>query len=80
MKQLIVVVLTIAVATCSAQEPIIIDKTKIDWKNYSELFQDSSKTKFVDKFSFLENVDMYEITYLSDGLKIESFAAGATPY
>jgi len=75
MKQLIVIILTIVITSCNAQEPIIIAKTKIDWKNYSGLFQDSLKIKFTDKFSFLENVDMYEITYLSDGLKIESFAA-----
>lgn len=67
--------LTLVYSSCLAQESTIVSKTKIDWTDYKDLFQDSQKTKFIDKFSFLENVEMYEITYISDGLKIQSFAA-----
>ena len=35
----------------------------------------SKKEHFLRNFIFWGNVDMYEITYLSDGLKIQSFAA-----
>ena len=75
MKQLITLIFAITLISCNAQEPLITEKTKVDWKKYPKLFQDSTMTKFVEKFHFLENVDLYEITYMSDGLKIESFAA-----
>jgi len=58
-----------------AQENLIVEKSKISWQDYDGLFQDSTKSKFIEKFDFLANIDMYEITYLSDGLKIESYAA-----
>ena len=61
--------------SCVAQENLIVDKTKINWNEYDGLYQDSTKTKFIEKFHFLENIDLYEITYLSDGFKIESYAA-----
>lgn len=75
MKTLLILILTTTFTWCSAQESIIVEKAKIDWKSYPGLFKDSTKTKFNEKFHFLENVDMYEITYLSDGLRIQSFAA-----
>lgn len=76
MKQLLFFTLLILnLSTCLAQKSLIVDKTKVNWKDYPTLFTDSTMTSFIDKFYFLSNVDVYEITYLSDGLKIESFAA-----
>lgn len=75
MKQLLIILISIFATSCFAQESIIVDKTKIDWTDYQELYEDALKTKFTEKFHFLENVDMYEITYWSDSLKIQSFAA-----
>lgn len=76
MKQLLFLsLLVLNLSSCMAQESLIVDKTKVNWEDYPTLFTDSTKTTFVDKFHFLANVDLYEITYLSDGLKIESFAA-----
>jgi len=60
---------------CNAQISDIVSKEKVNWQAYPRLFKDSSKTEFVDPFHFLANVEVYQITYLSDGLKIESFAA-----
>jgi hypothetical protein len=58
-----------------AQESIIVEKTKINWKDYPELFLDKDRSEFKDNYQLLAYVDMYEITYLSDGLKIQSYAA-----
>lgn len=58
-----------------AQESVIIEKTKINWKDYPELFSDMNKNEFTDEYCLLAKVDMYEIIYLSDGLKIQSYAA-----
>lgn len=75
MRYLLLLAFSLSVASCNAQESLIVEKTKINWKDYPSLFQDSTKTNFLNGYSFLEKVDMYEITYLSDGLKIQSFAA-----
>ncbi len=58
-----------------AQKFVILEKTKINWKDYPELYSDIDKNEFTDKYKLLTNVDIYEITYLSDGLKIQSYAA-----
>lgn len=75
MKYQILIIFALLFASCNAQEPLIIEKTKIEWKDYARLYKDSLKTQLIDGYDFIENVDMYEITYLSDGLKIQSFAA-----
>jgi len=75
MKNFILLFLLCSFNACSAQNSLIVEKTKVNWQDTDGLFQDSTKTQFVDRFHFLENIDMYEITYLSDGLKIESWAA-----
>ncbi len=76
MKRFLVIVhITASLFSCTSQESIILEKKKINWQDYPVLFSDSTKTTFIDKFHFLRSVDMYEITYLSDGLKIQSFAA-----
>lgn len=75
MKQLILFFLILSIYPCAAQESLIVQKTKIDWTDYPNLFEDDSKTKLKEEISFFANIDFYEVTYLSDGLKIQSFAA-----
>jgi len=75
MKNIFLLFFLISYSSCVAQENLIVEKTKVNWVETDGLFQDATKTTFIEKFHFLENVDMYEITYLSDGLKIESYAA-----
>ena len=75
MKHYITLILGFSVNFCFAQESIILEKNKIEWKDYSSIFEDSENREFVNGFQFLENIDIYEITYLSDGLNIQSFAA-----
>ena len=75
MKQTILLLLVLINFSCQAQDTRIIEKQKIDWEEYEGLYENYDEKKFSEKFHFLENVDMYEITYLSDGLKIQSFAA-----
>lgn len=75
MKQTILLLIALINFSCNAQESIIVEKQKINWDEYEGLYENFDEKKFSSKFHFLENVDMYEITYLSDGLKIQSFAA-----
>ncbi|WP_299214791.1 prolyl oligopeptidase family serine peptidase [uncultured Aquimarina sp.] len=76
MKHILVFILIVTnLFSCTSQESIILEKKKINWQDYPDLFTDNKQTTFIDKYHFLENVDMYEITYLSDGLKIQSFTA-----
>ncbi|MEM1125000.1 MAG: alpha/beta fold hydrolase [Bacteroidota bacterium] len=58
-----------------AQESAIIRMEKVDWQAEPKLFVDEAKTVFQPTYEFLSSVEMYEFTYLSDGLKIEDFAA-----
>lgn len=58
-----------------AQESRIVEKKKIDWRDYKGLYENYEEGQLLKKFQLLDQVDMYEITYLSDGLKIQSFAA-----
>ena len=58
-----------------AQGPLIIEKKKINWEDYPKLYANKEEGVFKEKISFLEGIDMYEITYMSDGLKIQAFAA-----
>lgn len=75
MYKLIIFTFAIVSISCQAQESLILEKSKINWKDYKGLYEDYEADKFLPKFHFLEKVDLYEITYLSDGLKIESYAA-----
>ncbi|MBW1294385.1 alpha/beta hydrolase family protein [Aquimarina litoralis] len=77
MKRILILLLLICnFSACSSQEEsLIIEQQKINWKDYPNLYTDQSKSKFKDRLHFLENVDMYEISYMSDGLKIQAFAA-----
>ena len=75
MKQIILILVTLLNFSCTAQEARIVEKQKINWEDYEGLYENYEEKKFSEKFHFLENVNMYEITYLSDGLKIQSFAA-----
>lgn len=75
MKQTILLLIALINFSYTAQETLIVEKQKINWEDYEGLYENFDEKKFSEKFHFLENVDMYEITYLSDGLKIQSFAA-----
>ena len=75
MKQTILLLIILINISCTAQESLIVDKQKINWEDYEGLYENFEEKKFSEKFHFLENVDMYEISYLSDGLKIQAFAA-----
>jgi dipeptidyl aminopeptidase/acylaminoacyl peptidase len=58
--------------SCQTKEDLILSKKKLDWKKYSFLYE---KGEFKKEFEYLDQIDFYEVTYLSDGLKIESYAA-----
>jgi len=75
MKQFILLFVLLTCQSCSAQESIILEKKIIEWKDYEFLFENVEEGIFKPEISFLEDVNLYEITYLSDGLKIESYAA-----
>lgn len=61
--------------SCRSQTSVILEKTKIDWQQYPNLFADIDKTIYKAHFQFLSKLDFYEIMYESDGLQIQSFAA-----
>ena len=75
MKQTFLLLLVLLNISCTAQESLIVEKQEINWEDYEGLYDNFEEKIFSQKFHFLENVDMYEITYLSDGLKIQAFAA-----
>lgn len=62
-------------SSCKSQESIIIEKRKINWQNYNHLYEDDEKEVFRKPYSDLENTEVFEIIYLSDSLKIQSFVA-----
>ncbi len=75
MRILIILIISFNLISIQAQESVIVEKTKINWKDYPELYSNNDRIEFIDEYHFLANVDMYKIIYLSDGLKIESYAA-----
>jgi len=74
-KIITILILSVNLISSQAQESFILEKTKINWKDYPMLFSDKDGNEFKDEYRLLVNVDMYVITYKSDGLKIESYAA-----
>lgn len=74
-KILAILIISFNLITSHAQESIILKKIKVNWKDYPKLFSDKNRSEFTDEYALLANVDIYIITYLSDGLKIESYAA-----
>lgn len=72
---LVLIIIVFNFGSCSSQESLIIEEQKINWQDYPHLYSDNTKSTFKNKLHFLENIDMHEITYLSDGLKIQAFAA-----
>lgn len=76
MKQLFLfMIIILSVSFSHAQTPRIISQKKVDWKNFPKLYLDFEKEQFIKPFSALAEVDVTEITYWSDSLKIEAFAA-----
>lgn len=58
-----------------AQQSLIIEQNKVFWKNYPKLYKDIQKEEFIAPFYFLKDVEVEEISYWSDGLKIEAYVA-----
>lgn len=62
-------------SNCLAQPALLVENKKIDWQQYHQLFKDEKKEIPIDKFSHIQHVELSEITYYSDDLKIEAFMA-----
>lgn len=64
------------VLIAQGQELKIIEKTKINWDDYAEIvYLDKTEKTFKKSYKRLKSIDIFKIKYLSDGLKIEAFAA-----
>lgn len=74
-RTFILTILCLTTSILQAQTPRIISKNKVDWKQFPKLYTDINKEQFIKPFSALSEVDVEEITYWSDSLKIEAFAA-----
>ena len=75
MKKFSFLILVFIGFSAIAQEPLIIEKKKINWEDFPTLYSNYEEGLFKKGVSFLEGIDMYEITYMSDGLKIQAYAA-----
>ena len=60
---------------CCGQQALLVENKKINWREYGQLYKDEKKEIPLDKYSHIQQVEMSEITYLSDGLKIKAFMA-----
>lgn len=74
-KKFSLILFVILACSCEAQVSRVVEKSKVNWNDYDFLFEEVGNSEFKEAWKFLEDVEMYEITYMSDGLKIESFAA-----
>ncbi|BDS15049.1 alpha/beta hydrolase family protein [Aureispira anguillae] len=74
-KSLLLIALSLSVHFLYAQKSLIISQNKVDWKKYPKLYKDFDNNQFIDLFSFLEEVEVEEITYRSNDLKIEAYVA-----
>ena len=67
------------ITTCNAQESKLLLNRKLvsnlsESPIYSRLTEEvNGKIKWKEKFKYLENIEIFRITYLSDGLKINGF-------
>lgn len=75
MKQLTILLLVLITQICISQESIIVENKKIEWKDYDFLYENKVEGIFKPQIDYLNEVDLYEITYQSNGLNIESYAA-----
>lgn len=76
MKTLLISLLQlVAVVYLQAQTPRIIHQETVDWTAYPKLYANLEQEEFITPFSALSTVEVHQITYWSDGLKIEAFAA-----
>ncbi|MCD9621632.1 alpha/beta hydrolase family protein [Tenacibaculum maritimum] len=58
------------------QEVKIIEKEKVNWSDYAVKVYKNQKEKIFKKpYKRLDSIDIFKIKYLSNGLKIEAFAA-----
>ncbi|MEO1513603.1 MAG: prolyl oligopeptidase family serine peptidase [Bacteroidota bacterium] len=81
MKYINILLLLLFLANCQAQsDKLLLDKQLIaDWSKYpiySRLVQDyDGVPKWKKKFRYLDSIEVYRITYLSDGLQIKGLLA-----
>jgi len=76
MKNFILLFLTLFVFDALfAQQSLILEQQLIDCKNHPQVFQEEQQGLFKAPFQALERIDIYEITYRSDSLAIQAFAA-----
>ena len=81
MKHLYYLLILLCCFSCKAQEPDLLLEKKLisDWSEYpiySYLTQTvNEKTEWKPEFTYLDSIEVYDITYLSDGLKIKGFMA-----
>lgn len=77
MKHLIILVLLILFTNCEAQETKLLLNQKLisnlsEISIYSRLTQEiNGQIEWKEKFKYLDSIDIYQITYLSEGLKIK---------
>ena len=65
---------------CQAQANLIVGKKLIaDWSKYPiypRLAEDAgSASKWKKEYAYLDSIEVYSLTYLSDGLKIKGYMA-----
>ena len=75
MRLLLIFLMAFVLVKADAQESIIVERTTVDWKDYPGLYEDVSTGTLREHLKFFANINMQEITYISDGLKIQAFAA-----
>lgn len=81
MKYLTLALIILLCTSCSAQEKeLLIRKSLIsDWSKYPiypRLVDDTENpTGWKDEFKYLDDIDVYGITYISDGLKVHGLMA-----
>lgn len=69
------------ISLVNAQEtPLIVEQERISdlspYPIYSRLIQDNhGKTEWKDEYRYLDSIDIYSLTYLSDGLRIKGLMA-----
>ena len=79
MKLFKVILLFLIVANCKAQSTPLLIKSELftDYKsipNYSKISEEvNGKVVWKEEFKYIDEIEIYKITYLSDGYKINGF-------
>ena len=81
MKYIRLILITLLFSNCQAQtNKLLLSESLIsDWSKYPiypRLIEENNGTKeWKDEYKYLDSIDVFEITYLSDGLKIRGLLA-----